>query len=139
MFQCLPRQRQKMERGRNLRQLRPEISSAEVNKTMSEVEQFQNSTLRPILKFQNELLIAHFSQFARNIKKDWGSISNEKKEIFIENSLMKNQGLRNMLIGFTLGLITLKEHKIYLNNKSEINRRIIQMAKERIVSNLSIL
>ena len=139
MFQCLPRQRQKMERGRNLIQLRPEISSAEVNKTMSEVEQFQNSTLRPILKFQNELLIAHFSQFARNIKKDWGSISNEKKEIFIENSLMKNQGLRNMLIGFTLGLITLKEHKIYLNNKSEINRRIIQMAKERIVSNLSIL
>ena len=128
-----------MERGRNLIQLRPEISSAEVNKTMSEVEQFQNSTLRPILKFQNELLIAHFSQFARNIKKDWGSISNEKKEIFIENSLMKNQGLRNMLIGFTLGLITLEEHKIYLNNKSEINRRIIQMAKERIVSNLSIL
>jgi DNA replication protein DnaD len=40
-----------------------------VNKKMIEIEQFQNSTLRPILKFQNELLSAYFSEFARSHQK----------------------------------------------------------------------
>ena len=71
-----------MERGRNLIKLRPEIPQADVNGTMTEIEQFQNTTLRPILKFQNDLLSIHFSQFARSYKKDWGSISNEKKNRF---------------------------------------------------------
>ena len=126
-----------MERGRDIKQLRPDIPQAEVNETMTEMEQFQNTTLRPILKFQNELLSVHFSQFARSYKKDWGSISNEKKIVFIENAMMKNQGLRNTIIGMIIGLITKEEQDYYLKNKSEINRRIIQMGKQRIVSNLS--
>ena len=77
-----------MERGRNLIKLRPEIPQADVNGTMTEIEQFQNTTLRPILKFQNDLLSIHFSQFARSYKKDWGSISNEKKIVF--NVFIKN-------------------------------------------------
>ncbi|MEZ7901093.1 MAG: hypothetical protein ACI8RY_000828 [Urechidicola sp.] len=128
-----------MERGRNLIKLRPEIPQADVNGTMTEIEQFQNTTLRPILKFQNDLLSIHFSQFARSYKKDWGSISNEKKIVFIESSMMKNQGLRNTIVGMIIGLFSLKEHEFYLTTKSEINRRIIQMGKERIASNLSIL
>lgn len=125
-----------MERERYLTELRPEIPQAEVNETMTELEQFQNATLRPILKFQNEWLSGYFSQFAKSYKKDWGSISNEKKTIFIETSLMKNQGLKNTIIGIVIGLFTLEEQKFYLENKSAINRRIIQMGKERIVSNL---
>jgi hypothetical protein len=53
--------------------------------------------------------------------------------------MMKNQGLRNTIVGMIIGLFSLKEHEFYLTTKSEINRRIIQMGKERIASNLSIL
>lgn len=126
-----------MERGRDLKNLRPVIPQADVNETMTDMEQFQNKTLRPILKFQNELLSTHFSQFARSYKKDWGSISNENKIAFIENALIKNQGLKNTVIGMIIGLFTLKEQEFYLKNKSEINRRIIQMGKQRIESHLS--
>ncbi|MEN8927988.1 MAG: glyoxalase [Flavobacteriales bacterium] len=128
-----------MERGRNLIQLRPEIPQADVNETMTEMEQFQNTTLRPILKFQHELLCAHYSQFARGYKKDWGSISNEKKIVFIENSVMNNQALKKTIVGIIMGLFTLEEQQFYLTNKSEINRRIIQMGKQRIISNLASL
>jgi|DEB0MinimDraft_12_1074336.scaffolds.fasta_scaffold53812_1 hypothetical protein len=128
-----------MERGRYLKELRPEIKTAELNENMTEIEQFQNSVLRPILKFQNELLSVHFSQFAKAYQKNWDTLSNEKKTVFIENSLMKNQGLRKTIIGFVIGLISLKEYENYLLNKSELNRRIIQMSKERILSNLSFL
>lgn len=128
-----------MERGRDLIKLRPKVPQADVNENMTEIEEFQNTTLRPILKFQNDLLSSHFSQFARSYKKDWGSISTEKKIVFIENSMMKNQGLRNTIVGIIIGLFSLKEYEFYLTTKSEINRRIIQMGKERIVSNLSIL
>ena len=48
-------------RSDNLLNIRPLIPSAKVYESMSADEAFQNSTLRPIIKMQNELLIAVFN------------------------------------------------------------------------------
>lgn len=119
--------------------LRPEIPQAEITKGISEVEEFQNLTLRPIIKFQNDLLVQVYSNHARSYQKDWGSISNEKKEIFIENSMKLNQNLKNTFVGIILGFFTQEEFDFYIQNKSEINRRIVQIIKQRVLSNLAIL
>ena len=128
-----------MDRNSQIIKLRPEVPAAKITDGISEIEEFQNSTLRPIIKFQNDLLVLLFSNHARGHIKDWGSISNKKKEIFIENAMNKNQNLKNQLAGIILGFFTKDELDFYLNNKSEINRRIVQIIKQRVLSNLSIL
>ena len=124
------------DRNSDLIKLRPEIPAAKITEGISGIEKFQNVTIRPIIKFQNELLFQVFSNHARSYQKDWDSISNEKKEIFIESSMNKNQNLKNIYIGLVLGLFTTEETEFYLSNKSEINRRIVQIIKQRILSNL---
>jgi hypothetical protein len=126
-----------MERGRDLIKLRPEIPAAKITEGISDVEEFQNLTLRPIIKFQNDFLIRVYSNFARSYQKDWGSISNEKKELFIETSMNKNQNLKNKLIGSVIGFFTKEELDIYFQYNSELNRRIVQIIKQRVLSNLS--
>ncbi len=128
-----------MERGRDLIKLRPKIPAAKITEGISEIEQFQNSTLRPIIKFQHDLLIQLFSDHANGFQKNWDSLSNEKKELFIENSMNKNQNLKNKFVGVIFGFFTKEELEFYFENKSELNRRIVQIIKQRVLSNLSLI
>jgi len=128
-----------MERGRDLKKLRPEIRAAKITEGITPIEEFQNITIRPIIKFQNDYLIQYYSNFARGYQKDWGSISNEKKENFIKTSLNKNQNLKNTFIGSITGFFTSEELDFYFQNKSELNRRIVQIIKQRVLSNLPII
>ena len=43
-----------MERGRYLKELRPEIKTAELNENMTEIEQFQNCKFAEHLKVYNK-------------------------------------------------------------------------------------
>lgn len=128
-----------MVRNKNLIDLRPKIPAAQITQGISEIEEFQNLTLRPIIKFQNDFLVSFYSNFARGYHKDWGSMSNEKKETFIEASTNKNQNLKNTFVGSISGFFTKAELDFYFLHKSEVNRRIVQIIKQRILSNLSIL
>ena len=47
-------------RSAQLKQIRPLITKAKVDLTTSSEESFQNATLRPILKFQNDLFVSGF-------------------------------------------------------------------------------
>ena len=51
------------DRTQSLLRIRPEIPSAIVHDGMSADEQFQNGTLRPVIKLQNELFIAVFKNY----------------------------------------------------------------------------
>ena len=62
-----------------LKSLRPDILSKTINKEMSSEEYFQNTVLRPIIKFQNDLLIAVFLQFCIKYKNVFFDLSTEKK------------------------------------------------------------
>ena len=55
-------------RDAQLLQLRPEILSARVDDTMSADEQFQNGTLRPVVKLQNDLLVEAFRNYIKKHK-----------------------------------------------------------------------
>ena len=52
-----------MDRSQKLLSIRPLISSAKIVQNMTEEERFQNQTLRPILKLQNDLLLASFENY----------------------------------------------------------------------------
>ncbi|WP_435263133.1 glyoxalase [Tenacibaculum sp. nBUS_03] len=101
------------------------------------IEDFQNRTLRPILKLQNELILQLFMFFCAKQKID---ILNQKKEKFnntVNTITRKNSAFRNQLLGLIIGQFTVEEFEFYKLNNSELNKRIITMIGQRIEDNQS--
>ncbi|WP_175623049.1 glyoxalase [Chryseobacterium schmidteae] len=102
----------------------------------TETEIFQNQTLRPILKLQNDLYLSLFISYALRQKADFSSLSVSKKQIFIEQSIQKDAVLKSTFIGITIGMFTLEELKIYESESKAFNKRIITMIIERLKSQI---
>ena len=110
-----------------------------INFETSSEEYFQNQTLRPILKLQNDFFIEIFKNYIIKSKANFESFTIEKKFQFIEISIQKDTKFRSLLIGIVIGLFTTDEYVMYSNNSSNINKRIITMLIERIKNQLQLL
>ena len=55
-----------------------------IKENMSDFELFQNTTIRPIIKMQHELLIAFLQNYLKKRKIDFSEISEEKKKLKIK-------------------------------------------------------
>ena len=106
---------------------------------ISDEEMFQNNILRPILKFQNNLLIELFISYAIKNKNVFFSLSIEKKCSYIDNVTIADIAFRNQLIGVIVGLFSVEEYIEYTKNSSKYNKRIITMLIERWKSQLQLL
>ena len=115
-------------------ELRPLINIAIDSK--GNVEYFQNNVLRPILKFQNDVIITLFENYIKSTKIDYYLLDKEKKMAYVASVFNKDKVLRNLVLGVIIGLFSLSELDIYFSNKTEINKRIIQMAVQRVVSQI---
>ena len=115
---------------------RPIIEKAIVSAKMTEVEIFQNKTLRPIIKMKHELLLAYFTHYLSIQKIEFQSFSDIKKVEFIERAFSKDSQLRNEIKGMIIGHFTLDEFAIYKNFIKESNKRILTMIIERILNTL---
>lgn len=113
--------------------LRPTLDIP-ISEESTEVENFQNQTLRPILKLQNDLYVALFESYAMRQKSDYETLSGAKKRTFIEQSLQKDMVVKNTFIGITIGLFTIDEIAVYATQSKDYNRRIITMLIERLKS-----
>jgi hypothetical protein len=100
-------------------------------------EIFQNQTLRPILKLQNDLYISLFTNYAIRQNSDFNALSSAKKAVMIEQSLQKDNVLKNTFIGMTIGMFTVEEMEVYISNSKVFNKRIITMLIERLKSQMS--
>ena len=102
-------------------------------------ELFQNQVLRPILKLQNDLVLAVFLNYLAKNKMALKNQTLEKKEATIENALQKDIKLRNVLKGIIIGLFTADEYAVYLKNSSGLNKRMMSMLMERLKSQVQLL
>ncbi|WP_449386824.1 hypothetical protein [Chryseobacterium lineare] len=82
----------------------------------SDTENFQNQVLRSVMKLQNEIYLLLFNDYASRKISDFTSLTTDKKLNFIEQSLQKDNVLRNTFIGMTIGMLTSDEMKIYLSD-----------------------
>ena len=110
-----------------------------INEDSSAEERFQNQTLRPILKLQNELLLEVFINYAKIQKGVFFELSLSKKQLYIENALQKDLKFSNSLKGMIIGLFTIAEYKEYSLNTSNINKRIANLLMERFKSQMQLL
>lgn len=105
-----------------------------VSEQSSAEESFQNKTLRPILKFQNNLFIEVFKNYAVKQKGVYYTLSIEKKLAYIENTIQRDIKFRNALKGMVIGLFTVEEYSQYVQNSSNLNKRMMTMLIERLKS-----
>lgn len=103
-----------------------------INAQSSVEEIFQNQTLRPILKLQNDLLVEAFRNYITKSKTDFFHFTVEKKMQFIENSIQRDIKFRNALKGMVIGLFTVTEYGEYICNSSSLNKRMMSMLIERL-------
>ncbi len=126
-------------RKQNLLHIRPEIPSAIVNENMSSGERFQNSTLRPIIKLQNDLFVATFRNYINKHKGAFYNLSLEKKLKYIENTIQRDIKYRNSLKGMVIGHFTTQEYLVYIENSSSLNKRMMNMVIERLKDQVLLL
>lgn len=105
----------------------------------SEDEFFQNQTLRPILKLQNDLFLEVFKNYITKSKTDFYNLTVDKKIHFIENSIQRDIKFRNSLKGIVIGLFTVEEYSRYIKNSSDLNKRMMSMLIERLKNQVQIL
>ena len=102
-------------------------------------EFFQNETLRPIMKLQNDLLLAVFQNYIVKSKVHFKQFSIEKKFVFIENAVKKDINFSNSLKGIVIGLFTLEEYNRYSTNSSALTKRITNLLVERFKSQVQLI
>ena len=121
-----------MKRSESISLFRSPIS-IDTDKISLELEQFQNLCLRPILKFQNDILVSYFKS---NINLISIPESTSELENLVKNRLQKDIITRNTLLGMIIGLLHDEELTFYMSHKNELNKRLVVMLTQRITDNL---
>ena len=125
-------------RNQNLLNIRPDILTTTINKNMSNDERFQNVTLRPIIKLQHDLFIEVFKNYINKHKNVFYELSLENKLNYVENTIHKDMKFRNSVKGMIIGQFTTDEYKLYIQNSSALNKRMMNIVKERLLSNIQV-
>lgn len=126
------------DRDQPLKSIRPEYSSSTINDNMSTDERFQNLVLRPVIQLQHPLLMAAFRNYISKHKNVFFELSLEKRIDYIENAIHKNMKFRNSLKGMIIGMFTIEEYQLYIKNSSALNKRMMNIVKERYLSHIQL-
>lgn len=120
----------------DLLKIRLGVKTSTLNNNMSPGEYFQNATLRPAIKFQNELLIEGFKNYIKKHKNVFHNLSTDKKLHYIENAIQRDVKFRNSLKGMVIGVFSLVEYKQYIQDSSALNKRMMNIVIERLKDNV---
>tara|TARA_R110002167_G_scaffold115853_18_gene290521 strand:+ start:195 stop:608 length:414 start_codon:yes stop_codon:yes gene_type:complete len=126
------------DRSSQLLAIRPLIASAKITDGMSLDEHFQNATLRPIIKLQNDLLLAAFANYVAKHKNSFYDLQLPRRMDFIENALQKDIKFRNALKGMIIGQFTVEEYETYIKNSSALNKRMMNMVVKRLQDQIQV-
>ena len=123
-------------RSLDLKRIRPDHLTTTINSEMSLEERFQNFTLRPVIKFQHDLLIVAFKNYTIKHKNVFYDLSLEKRIVYIENAIHKDMKFRNSLKGMVIGAFSVEEYNLYIKNSSALNKRMMSIVKNRLIDNI---
>ncbi len=125
-------------RTNDLLTIRPVIASAKIYDSMSSDELFQNKTLRPIIKMQHHLLIAVFNNYIAKRKNVFYDLSLQKQLDYVDNAIHKDMKFRNSIKGMIIGQFAVEEYQLYIQNSSALNKRMMNIVKERLISSIQL-
>lgn len=98
-----------------------------------DLENFQNETLRPILKMQHNILLDFLLQ-QKNIEDILTTNSNKNSLELKLKSFINQPHLKDTFMGMIIGHFTPSELKFYGEHFKDVKKRISQMLLERLVN-----
>jgi hypothetical protein len=111
--------------------VRPVLPAAILNGIVTPEEEFQNKVLRPIIKMQSDLLMAHVSAQLKALKIDWDQLTPIKRKDTLTALLTKDQLFKSEIVGIVIGQLEIAEYQNYRAHHKELNKRITQMVLNR--------
>ncbi len=127
------------DRDQTLLSLRPHISTIDLEKISLSEESFQNKTVRPILKLQQDIIIGLVKNFLQRHKVNYTAMSLPEKEKFIDLALNRDLKLKNTLLGIVIGHFTVLELMEFNSNSQNLSKRIADLLQQRIIDNIILL
>lgn len=118
--------------------LRPEISNILDHRDSHEMEQYQSDVLRPIAKFQNEIILRGFDAYLRKYHLKLEGKSIKDQEEIISKAMKTNKELRCFYQGMLAGLMTTAEFEFYVSRRAEVHKRMTSLLIQRITSQIII-
>lgn len=126
-----------MEYQQWLVEIRPEINVT--NSDNSLTEEFQNETVRPILKLLNTTIIEFSKSFIAALDINFKNKTNAEIEQILINLVKKHPTFKTYLLGMVISYFTKDELSAYLVNQKQHNKRIYILLQERLRSQLLLL
>ena len=117
-----------------LSNMRPSIPIIIDENATSGAEKFQNRTLRPILKFQNDLLAQLFKNYIDKRKGAFYKLTEKEKLAYVEQAVRKDLRHKSLLLGVIIGHFTVEETVLFLQEENENTRRITNLIVQRLQS-----
>ena len=109
--------------------LRPTIN-AETTDSEGTVGHFLHAILRPVLKLQNDLLLAVVADFVHD---HHIALRPTDQHHQLTELLTRNTKLRYTIVGLVTGAFTAAEYAVYRPQRAELNRRLLEMALRRVL------
>ena len=112
--------------------LRPLVPTADPSLAVTSHEVFLHATLRPVLKLQNETLLALVADHVRRLVKDFARFAPDDRRERLASLLRSDSRLKGTLVGAVLGVLTSDELAFALAHEAEVRRRIVALVAERV-------
>ncbi len=121
-----------MTRDDALRAARPAVPAADLTLPHSPVEAFLHSTLRPVLKLQNDVLLALVAHDVAKRVPGFARFALDDARERLVALLRTDSRLKRTLVGVVLGMLTADELSFALAHEAEVRRRIVALVAERV-------
>jgi hypothetical protein len=104
--------------------------------TPANVADFQHQVLRPVLKLQHAVLLATVADFAHDYRLPLATTEPTEATRLLTELLGRNVRLRATLAGLAVGVLTQPELAFFRQHRSELTRRLLDLAQQRILASL---
>ena len=116
--------------------VRPNLPSSLIEGDLKEEELFQNMVLRPVIKMQHDILILRVRSYFTSKKVIFHLMDTRKRTLAIEQAFLGDNAFKKEIQGMITGQLAPDEFKTYLRWERSINKRIVQMVRNRMIDSL---
>ena len=119
-----------------MEKVRPNLPESIVEGNLKVDELFQNMVLRPVIKMQHDILILRVQSHFLSKKVVFHMLDKKKRINAIESAFQNDNQFKKEIQGMILGQLTKEEFLSYLKSERSINKRIIQMVRNRMLDSI---
>ena len=119
-----------------MEKVRRNLPKSLIEGNLKEDELFQNMVLRPVIKMQHEVLILRVQSYFLSKKVVFHMMDKKKRVNAIVSAFQYDNAFKKEIQGMIIGQLTIEEFKTYLKSERSMNKRIIQMVRNRMLDSI---